>query len=130
MADITILDALIISLIGFAIVFAVLIILMCVVTLMGLAADKGHVITDKLPRFRNPFKKKKTADDLAAADGAEAAPLAAGTRGELTLIRTEERDAAMIMAIVADSLGTPLNQLRFKRIERMEDADQADAEVK
>ena len=47
MADITILDALIISLIGFAIVFAVLIILMCVVTLMGLAADKGHVITDK-----------------------------------------------------------------------------------
>ena len=44
MADITILDALIISLIGFAIVFAVLIILMCVVTLMGLAADKGHEI--------------------------------------------------------------------------------------
>ena len=42
MADITILDALIISLIGFAIVFAVLIILMCVVTLMGLAADKGQ----------------------------------------------------------------------------------------
>ena len=121
--DITVLDALIISIIGFAIVFVVLIILMGIVMLMGLASDKGHVITDKLPRFRNPFKKKKAADDLAAADGAEAAPLAVGTCGELTIVRTEERDAAMIMAIVADSLGTPLNQLRFKRIERLDDAE-------
>ena len=128
MGEITVLDALIISAIGFAIVFVVLIILMLIVMLMGLAADKGHVITDKLPKFRNPFKKKETAEEEEAQPLSE--PLATGTCGELTLIRTEERDAAMIMAIVADSLGTPLNQLRFKRIERMEDADQADAEVK
>lgn len=122
--DITVLDALIISLIGFAIVFVVLIILMGIVMLMGLASDKGHVITDKLPKFKNPFRKKKDEDAASAEEGpSAAAPLAVGTCGELTLVRTEERDAAMIMAIVADSLGTPLNELRFKRIERLDDAE-------
>ena len=110
MADITILDALVISLIGFAIVFVVLIILMGVIMLMGLAADKGHVITDKFPKLNKLFKKKG-AESSAETD---AAGIAA---------RTEERDAAMIMAIVADATETPLNQLRFKRIERLDDAE-------
>ena len=126
MGKITELDALIISAIGFAIVFVVLIILMLIVMFMGLVTDKGHVITDKLPKFRNPFKKKETAEEEEAQPLSE--PLATGTCGELTLIRTEERDAAMIMAIVADSLGTPLNQLRFVSIKRLDDAQ--DAEVK
>lgn len=123
--DITVLDALIISLIGFAIVFVVLFILMGIVMLMGLAADKGHVITDKLPKFKNPFRKKKGEEVSSEEEESAtvAAPLAVGTCGELTLVRTEERDAAMIMAIVADSLGTPLNELRFKRIERLDDAE-------
>lgn len=123
--DITVLDALIISLIGFAIVFVVLFILMGIVMLMGLASDKGHVITDKLPKFKNPFRKKKGEEVSSEEEesAAVAAPLAVGTCGELTLVRTEERDAAMIMAIVADSLGTPLNELRFNRIERLDDAE-------
>ncbi|MEE0842039.1 MAG: OadG family protein [Christensenellales bacterium] len=123
--DITVLDALIISLIGFAIVLVVLFILMGIVMLMGLASDKGHVITDKLPKFKNPFRKKKGEEVSSEEEesAAVAAPLAVGTCGELTLVRTEERDAAMIMAIVADSLGTPLNELRFKRIERLDDAE-------
>lgn len=119
MGEITILDALVISAIGFAIVFVVLIILMCIVLLMGLAADKGHVVTDKIPWFG----KKKKEEDAAAEETVAEQPLAAGTCGELTLIRTEERDAAMIMAIVADATDTPLNQLRFKRIERLDDAE-------
>ena len=59
------------------------------------------------------------------AESAEAAnlsaPVAAGTCGELKLINTDERDAAMIMAIVADTTGTPLNELRFKSIKRVEE---------
>lgn len=123
MGEITILDALVISAIGFAIVFVVLIILMCIVMLMGLAADKGHVITDKFPKLGKLFKKKgaESSAETDAADITAEQPLAAGTCGELTLIRTEERDAAMIMAIVADATETPLNQLRFKRIERLDD---------
>ena len=111
MADITILDALVISLIGFAIVFVV--------------ADKGHVITDKFPKLNKLFKKKgaESSEETDAAGITAEQPLAAGTCGELTLIRTEERDAAMIMAIVADATETPLNQLRFKRIERLDDAE-------
>lgn len=123
MGEITILDALVISAIGFAIVFVVLIILMCIVMLMGLAADKGHVITDKFPKLNKLFKKKgaESSAETDAADIEAEQPLAAGTCGELPLIRTEERDAAMIMAIVADATETPLNQLRFKRIERLDD---------
>ena len=107
MGEITILDALVISAIGFAIVFVVLIILMCIVMLMGLAADKGHVITDKFPKLNKLFKKKgaESSEETDAADIEAEQPLAAGTCGELTLIRTEERDAAMIMAIVADCHG-------------------------
>ena len=42
-----------------------------------------------------------------------AAKPAPGTAGELKLYNVEERDAAMVMAIVADKLGKPLNELRF-----------------
>ena len=34
---------------------------------------------------------------------------------------TDPRDAAMIMAIVADSLGKPLNELRFISIKEVKD---------
>ena len=44
---------------------------------------------------------------------APAAKPAPGTAGELKLYNVEERDAAMVMAIVADKLGKPLNELRF-----------------
>ena len=50
--------------------------------------------------------------DIAAAPvvQAEKAP---GTAGEFKLYNTDPRDAAMVMAIVADSLGKPVNELRF-----------------
>ena len=34
---------------------------------------------------------------------------------------TEPRTAAMIMAIVADDLGYPVNELRFKSIKKVEE---------
>ena len=52
----------------------------------------------------------------AAAAPAAEKPKAPGTAGELMLYDTDPRDAAMIMAIVADELGKPLNELRFKSI--------------
>ena len=118
--EISILDALIISVIGMLIVFAVLIILMAVVMLMGLIADKSPALAAKMPKIR--FKKKKQAEEGGEASIAEVSP---GTCGELVLVKTEERDAAMIMAIVADTLGTPLNELRFKSIKRVDGEDAA-----
>lgn len=66
--------------------------------------------------------KRKAGKAPAAAPAAPAAPAAApGTAGELKLYDTDPRDAAMVMAIVADKLGKPLNELRFKSIREVKD---------
>lgn len=46
----------------------------------------------------------------------QTAPKAPGSAGELKLHSVPDKQAAMIMAIVADTLKTPLNELRFKSI--------------
>lgn len=47
---------------------------------------------------------------------AEKLPEAKGTGGTILLHDVPEREAAMVMAVVAHRLGKPLNQLRFKSI--------------
>lgn len=118
--QISILDALLISVIGIVIVFAVLIILMLIIMLMGVIADKSPAIAAKMPKIK--FGKKKAQPAETVEDKPEV-PAAVGTCGELVLVKTDERDAAMIMAIVADTLDTPLNQLRFKSIKRVDEGD-------
>lgn len=49
-----------------------------------------------------------------------AAPEAPGTAGKLKLHNVEPKTAAMLMAIVADKLGKPLNELRFISIKEVE----------
>ena len=65
--------------------------------------------------------KKKAAPVVQAAAEAPKAdiPAAPGTAGELKLYDTPERDAAMIMAIVANQLNKPLNELRFISIKEV-----------
>ncbi len=118
-------DSLLLALIGIVIVFIVLIALMLVVTLQGKIFDGSAKLKQKHPEWaekaaaiKSKFSIRKK-EELAE----EAAPeeLASGTCGELVLVGTSERDAAMIMAIVADNTNTPLNQLRFKSIKRVED---------
>ena len=56
-----------------------------------------------------------------------ATPVAAATNapgtssGDLELIGVDEKTAAVIMAIVSDKSGIPLNRLQFKSISLMED---------
>ncbi len=114
------LDAFVIAIIGFAIVFCVLVVLMFIIKLMGIAGDKAPAVVAKMPKIS--FKKKKgeeVAEETATAEVSDA-PKAEGTCGDLLLVNTEEKDAAMIMAIVADSTATPLNELRFKSIKRID----------
>ena len=47
-------------------------------------------------------------------------PVAPGTAGQLKLHNVEPKTAAMIMAIVADKMGKPLNELRFISIKVVE----------
>lgn len=100
MADISFGTALLTGLLGYLVVFFGLILLMLVVMLVS--------------RFmmRSARAAAPVIAEAAPAPAAPAAP-AKGTAGELKLYDTDPRDAAMIMAIVADSLGKPLNELRF-----------------
>ena len=68
-------------------------------------------------------KKEKPAKAPAAAPAAPAAAAASGeifSSGSLKLKNCDEKTAAMIMAIVADSTGIPLEELVFKSIKLVE----------
>ena len=46
---------------------------------------------------------------------------AKGSAGEIKLYNVSDKEAAMIMAIVASQMGKPLNELRFKSIKEVTD---------
>ena len=103
--------AIIIVILGMAVVFAGLIMLMFVVQLMS------KFITRRNAKAAEADAKPESPQN-AETMPAEEAP---GTAGELKLYNTDPRDAAMVMAIVADRLGKPLNELRFKSIREISD---------
>ena len=99
------------AVLGYAVVFLGLALLMAVIVIVG----KIMVARDA----------KLKAAKAAAAPAVEAAPapaekeLAPGSAGDVKLYDTDPRDAAMIMAIVADTLQKPLNELRFVSIKEV-----------
>lgn len=92
------------GLLGYAVVFFGLILLMLVIMALGKAFSAKE--------------KQAAAAPVAAAPAAPKA-VAPGSAGELKLHDVEPKTAAMIMAIVADKLGKPLNELRFKSIKEV-----------
>ena len=104
-------EALVYTLLGYAVVFFGISLLMIVVIIMG----KIFIAKDK----------KAAAAKAAAAPAAAAAPVEApkptapGSAGELKLHDVEPKTAAMLMAIVADKMGKPLNELRFISIKEV-----------
>ena len=108
-------QTLLISLVGFSVVFLVLGFLAIFVFAMGKVFD-----------ILAKNKDKKTAAVVAAP--AEAPAVVSGTPlpenqsiGDLTLINTTEEEAAVIMAITSNKSGIPLNRLKFNTIKLMED---------
>ena len=123
-----VLDSLYIALIGIAIVFVVLAFLMCILYLVGLIMSKTQGFAEKHPKYaafvqrtKDAFTPKKKKAQVTEEKTEETAELAKGSCGDLVLVNTSDRDAAMIMAIVADTLETPLNQLHFKSIKLVEE---------
>ena len=99
MENISIIDALVTALTGYGVVFLGIILLMIVVMIMGSIFSA---------------KEKKAAAAAPAPAPVEVPKAAApGTAGQLKLHDVEPKTAAMLMAIVADKLGKPLNELRF-----------------
>ena len=105
-------EASIVALLGYCVVFVGLVLLMLVVT----ALVKVMV-----------YRQKQEAAPLQASIP-EAQPIpqitpkeAKGTGGQILLHDVPEREAALVMAVVAHQLGKPLNQLRFQSIREVKD---------
>lgn len=114
--DISIGTAGLVALLGYAVVFVGLIALMAVVLVMG----KIMVAKKAKTAAAAPAPAAPAPAAPAAAPAPKAAPvLATGTAGECKLYNVGDREAAMLMAIVANKLGKPLNTLRFKSMKEV-----------
>ena len=110
--NISVLNAGIVALLGYAVVFFGLILLQGVVVAIG----KFFVAKEA--------KEKGAAPAPAAAAAAAPAapvekPVAPGSAGALKLHDVEPKTAAMLMAIVANKMGKPINELRFISIKEV-----------
>ena len=117
--NISIMNAAIVAVLGYAVVFFGLILLMLVIMAMG----KAFIAKDKKVAEQASAVKASIAAEAAEAPVAAAAPVAEGpapgTAGQLKLHDVNPKTAAMIMAIVADKMGKPLNELRFISIKEV-----------
>ena len=108
MIDVPVGTAALIVVLGMAVVFFGLILLMYVTK-----------ITGKIMQSRE--KKADVHTEAPAAVTAPAKAAAPGSAGEIKLHDVPDKTAAMLMAIVADKLGKPLNELRFISIREIKD---------
>ena len=111
-SDISIGEAGVYALLGYAVVFFGIVLLMIVITAFG----KYFASKDA-----NLAAAAASAAQAAAPVAPAAAPkaVAPGAAGELALHDVEPKTAAMLMAIVADKMGKPLNELRFISIKEV-----------
>ena len=104
--EISVTDAAILAGLGYFMVFVGLVALMLVLIMVGKA-------------FTAKKAKEAVAAPAPAPVEAPEAPAAPGTAGQLKLYDTPPKTAAMLMAIVADKMGKPLNELRFISIKEV-----------
>lgn len=99
------------AILGYVVVFIGLSLLMAVVMIVGKVMTAG---------VKKAAAKSETVPVAApAAAPAVKKELAPGSAGEVKLYDTDPRDAAMIMAIVAEKMQKPLNELRFVSIKEV-----------
>ena len=106
-------QALLDSLVGMSVVFFALILLMCIIKIMTAIGDSR----EKQRAAATPAPVQEAAPPAAEPPK----KLAPGTAGEVKLYDTDPRTAAMLMAIVADELKTPINELRFISIREIKE---------
>ncbi len=93
------------ALLGYGVVFFGIILLMVVVMIVGKCFEASA--------------KKQVMDESSAPVEEAPAPAAPGSAGQLKLHNVEPRTAAILMAITADKLGKPVNELRFISIKEV-----------
>ena len=111
-------NAAIVAVLGYAVVFFGLILLMLVVMAIGkafTAKDKKNVETSASVKASAPAETAPVVTPMAPAVEADAP----GSAGQLKLHDVPPKTAAMLMAIVANQMGKPLNELRFISIKEV-----------
>ena len=108
LAQIGVADAGIVALLGYSVVFFGLILLMLVI-----------MTTGKIFMAKAAKAAKAAPAPVVEAPVEEVKPLAPGAAGQLLLHDVEPKTAAMLMAIVADKMGKPINELRFISIKEV-----------
>ena len=112
--DITIGDAAVTAIFGYTVVFAGLVCLMIVLYCTGAYFKSKNA--------KEEAAKKAAAEVKAAPAAAEVKaelPLAPGSAGHIKLFDVPDKEAAMIMAIVADKMHKPLHELHFISIKEV-----------
>lgn len=97
-------NALLVAALGVSVVFLVLVLLMAIIKIQT-------AVVEALAAKNKPVTPVTPVDITAPA--APPAKLAKGSCGGVALHDVPDATAAMVMAIVADELQTPLNELRF-----------------
>ena len=101
------------AILGYGVVFAGLMILMGIIYAMGaifkaLGAREKPIKAAPEPKIRKTTREPEPLGEPAR-----------GSAGEIKLYDVSDKEAAMIMAIVASQMGKPLNELRFKSIKEV-----------
>ena len=110
-------QALLDSLVGILVVFFALVLLMVIIKIMTAVGDSREKKAAAAQAQEAVPEKSAAAVPVEA----PAKKLAPGVAGEVKLYDTEPRTAAMLMAIVADELKTPINELRFISIREIKE---------
>ncbi len=108
-------DAALTAVFGYAVVFAGLVILMIVLYITG-AIFKSK---DAKAKAAAEAAAKKAAPAEPVAETKAELPIAPGSAGHVKLFDVPDKEAAMIMAIVADKMQKPLNELHFISIKEV-----------
>ncbi len=115
-------DALLLAVIAISLIMAMLACLMMVIKAMPPVLK---FLEDKTADLKKRLKKSDATESTQPALEAPVAQapkaLANGSCGDICLYNVEPRTAAMIMAIVANEMDTPINELRFKSIKAVDE---------
>ncbi len=104
-----------VAVMGYAVVFLGICMLLVVVTVMG------KVMMNSQAKAAAKAAATAAPEPAPAPAAPVEKPAAKGTAGELKLYDTDPKDAALIMAIVAHKLGKPINELRFRSIKEVKE---------
>jgi len=117
--ELSIMDAILVSFLGLGVVFVVLVVIMVSILLIGRSmkkpAPQADAVSEQIPEQPSPapVAEKAVAEE----------PVRVMSDGRVHLNTVSDRTAVMLMAIVANEMGKPLDELQFLSIKEVGPAE-------